>query len=221
LIAAVLGTVGYTADDSIWETLLSKLENEEIKEESFELSMVIRAAISIKERLPERKTAFYEKIKRHTEDNFNNFQPNALYSIFNEYLSLFELKGDEVSKYVIQIIDKIGAANDYMRFGFCHQLLILCKRFPEIIPTLKENKHALPNNFYIPTEEMVNEYANVLELTLNTSRNGGESYDQFWEKYSDTLGFNVEFAKDMRVNGAANFTAIQEIFPSKEENRQI
>jgi len=222
MVAAILGNVDYTAADSIWEMLLSKLENQEIKEETFDLSMVIKAASSIKLRLPERKTAFYDKVRRHIEDNFNNFQPNALYSIFTEYLKLFELNSEEVSKYVIQIVDKIGAANDYMRFGFCHQLLTLCKKYPDIIATLKENKHALPNNFYIPTEEMVNQYYAVIEESILNGRNlskANESYNQFWEKYCDSLGFNLDFAKDMFINGAANYTAIQEIFPSNGEKK--
>ena len=220
LITAILGTVEYTAEDPIWATLLSKLENEEIKEETFDLAMVMRAAVSIKERLPERKTGFYDKIKRHFEDNFNSFSPDALYSILNEYIKLFEPNGEEVSKYVILISDKIGAANDSMRFGFIHQLLILCNTYSEIIPTLNQNKHILPNTFAIPTQEMVRDYAKALNEAIynpiNTEK-GDETYYKFWEKYAEILGLNVDFAKEMLINGAANYEAISEIFPEKPQ----
>jgi hypothetical protein len=218
-IAAILGNVEYTADDPIWEQLLVRLENEEVKEGTFDLAMVVKAANSFKEKLPERKTQFYEKIRRHVEDNFSTFSPDALYSIFGEYLRLFDLNGDEVSKYVILIVDKIGAANDYMRFGFIHQLLLLCKRFPEIIPTLNQNRHILPNNFTIPTEEIVNNYSEVINETLFSNAKGEESYNKFWERYSESFGFNVDFAKDMLVTGAAHYEAFKEIFPSSEKGQ--
>jgi hypothetical protein len=222
LIAAILGNVEYTAEDPIWATLLSRLENEEIKEETFDLAMVMRAAVSIKERLPERKTGIYDKIKRHFEDNFSNFPPDALYSIFNEYIKLFEPNGEEVSKYVILIADKIGAANDYMRFGFIHQLLILCNKYREIIPTLNQNKHILPNSFAIPTDEMVGDYAQALNATIynpNNLQKGAETYYKFWEKYAEIIGLNVDFAKDMLINGPANYEAFTETFPHKAEQK--
>jgi hypothetical protein len=213
MIAAILGNVQYTADDAIWEQLLSKLELEEIKEGTFDLAVVINAANSIKEKLPERKTELYEKIRKHVEENFNTFSPDALYSIFGEYLKLFDLNGEEVSRYVIQIADKIGLANDYIRFGFIHQLLLLCKRFPEIIPTLTQNRHILPNNFVVPTEEMVHNYSDAISQTMMSDIDkGAVSFNQFWEKYSESFGINVDFAKDMFVTGVANYNAISEIF---------
>lgn len=218
LVAAILGNVEYTAEDPIWEQLLVKLENEDVKEGKFDLALVIKAANSIKERLPERKTVFYEKIKQHVDDNFNTFSPDALYSIFGEYLRLFNLNGEEISKYVILIVDKIGAANDYMRFGFIHQLLLLCKRYPVIITTLNENRHILPNNFVVPTQEIVDSYNNVVsEAMFSINEKRVESYNQFWERYSETFGFNVDFAKDMLINGFANRDAMSEIFPSNEK----
>jgi hypothetical protein len=218
LLAGDLGHVNYPAEDPIWETILSNVENYEVQAKDIPATYLLRAANALKARV-QRDSPFYEKVRVYFLNNFKSIQAEYIPVLCKEFVKLTPPRAEDFVQIVLQSLPALSNATQYAKFEFYKIILEWCSQNPNLRADLLNNKQNLGQSFVVPSAELVAEF-NKYQSDLSNLKDGLQIealHENFWLKHAQSVGFNTAFAQSAAVDGIFNYEALSSI----EKNLKI
>lgn len=184
-----LADSGVNKNDKIFETLSEKLNNVDFAKFKEHELISLFFAISNLLQNEELKSKALEFIM----NNYSSFNFHALpvIAIAAENLNIGE---DNLSKLVLEIAKNYKHLNQITRFDFYKNLLTWCNKYPNLLSKLKDKNslYSMP----LPELDTIKAFSELNDISDDKQDLKQQSYNEFYEKYAESMGFNPEFAKD-------------------------
>jgi hypothetical protein len=207
-LAGDLNTVTFVENDPIYENILSKLENQEIKILSdLPATYILRAANLLKERT-NRNSVLYENVKDFFLKNFRSIQSEFIGIFCEEFVKLSPPNTTDLVNLITQAIPHLSNASKYAKYEFYHVIMRWCVKYPDLISALNTQKLA---NFNVPTQQMVSEFDKLQnDIILSDFSKGKSLANSFWVKHSQAIGLDSAFAELNTTHGGYQIHAMEE-----------
>jgi hypothetical protein len=211
ILSHALGKVKYTADDPVWSSILTIVENEKVNVKDLPSTFVLSASNEIKSRV-NRDSPFFTNVREYYINNLSVVNPDHAYIFLKEFVKFDTQKNSDLLELVKLTLPIVKGATKYALFEYYKVILEWCLQYSGFRNELEKHKVSF-ESLNVPSAAFVSQYEEYTRRVSNlTDLNEVESvHEKFWVDHANSLGFTPAFASTYSTQGIFNYESLMEL----------